>query len=286
MVARRGAHRVLERPQLSGRRESGDLLHVKRWQLPHVADQRRVGVDEPRLAPGCARHERSRGLWRDAAARARRCRHPRCALVHEPSRLLAGPVFAAMCSRPTSRSIATTPSSATATAQPSIPAAVRQGFSSTRGRSARRPRICPSSAAWPRLLNVRGALVADFGAQGGLGLYTGTAEVLIGSQTSVTDDRLAASQLLPVVNALQPVNGQPLPNGQLPPPTVPSYLADRLKRTLALQRRIGSTRRVAAKLKVAPSTVHAQLRLGAALQSFGAIQTFPCRQPMRRPPAP
>ncbi len=112
------------------------------------------------------------------------------------------------------------------------------------------------------------------------------AEVRITSETLLTDDRVAASQLLPVVNALQPVNEQALPAGQLAPPTVPSYLAHRLKRTLALQRRLGGVRRVAARLKVSSSSVRGQLRLAAALQSFGAIRTFPCRQPVRRPPAP
>ena len=84
-----------------------------------------------------------------------------------------------------------------------------------------------------RLLKVRGALVADFGAGGGLGVYSDTAEVQLSSEAVITDDRLAALQLLPVVNAPQPANGQPLPSGKLPPPTVPSYLAYRLERTRA-----------------------------------------------------
>jgi hypothetical protein len=123
-----------------------------------------------------------------------------------------------------------------------------------------------------RFTRARGALVLDFGADGGLEVVTGPTEIHILADSG---SRTGSGRLRAAVAALVPLSGQGGP-GPLPHPAIPHSLKRKLDATRRAFHRLGSVDAVHRRLHVSRSTVRGRLRLARALRPFGNLQTLPC----------
>jgi hypothetical protein len=123
-----------------------------------------------------------------------------------------------------------------------------------------------------RFTRTRGALVLEFGADGGLEVVTGPTEIhILADSGSPTDKRPLRS----AVAELVPLSGPGRP-GPLPPPAIPRSLKRKLDATRRAFHSLGSVDAVHRRLHVSRSMVRGRLRLARALRPFGKLQTLPC----------
>ncbi len=138
--------------------------------------------------------------------------------------------------------------------------------------------VCSSSSYLPflttngeRLVRRRGALVADFGGDGGLTAFSGGLEVHV-----ISDDS-RARRTRAAFRGLQAFPGETRASERLRPAAVPGHFARQLHRVMAAYRRLGSTRAVAASLVISRGTARRRLAIARELRRFGHIRTVRCR---------
>ena len=121
-----------------------------------------------------------------------------------------------------------------------------------------------------RIERRRGALVADFGAEAGITVLTGGAEVHVISATiSATSTRRAFREL------------RPFPRDEnverLEPPVIPASLAREIRRVVRVHRRLGSVRATAEQTGLRREVVRRRLANAEALREYGGrVRTTDC----------
>jgi Tol biopolymer transport system component len=126
------------------------------------------------------------------------------------------------------------------------------------------------------LFRFNGALVADWGSDGGVVLYTGTSVVQVRDARADSDDRLAPAfpAVQTTVEALRPYGADsPAP---LPDPVLPQPLKRHLERTTRLYARLHSIGAVAHRLHVTHFRVRERLRIAQALGPLARLRTIRC----------